>query len=455
MIIEQHQLPCLSLSSYLVADEGTGRAVVIDPQRDISIYLESAREQGLSIEHVLLTHFHADYVSGHLELAAATGAEICFGEPAEADFPIRNLSDGERIDLGDVVIEAMSTPGHTPESFCYVAYEKGATSPEAVFTGDTLFVGDVGRPDLLGAIGFTAEQLGAQLYDSLEKLTALPDDTTVYPGHGAGSACGKQLGSEPFTSIGDQKASNYALQPMERDEFIAMVTEGQPAAPGYFLHDAITNRREHGVFDESRELEQISADDAAARRAAGAVIIDTRDPEQFALGHIEGAINVDLGGRFAEQAGAVVKGDDEIVVCGADDGGREAMIRLGRIGFDQVVASIADHDTVVDGGGALVARTARIEPEAVASLGDVQLVDVRNPGETNLGVMPDAVVVPLGALPARVDELDPARPTVVYCAGGARSSVAASWLRTQGFGDVRDVRGGYQAWSALTTGASA
>lgn len=450
MIFEQYQLPCLSLSSYLVGDETTGTAVVVDPQRDVGQYLADAEARGLTITQVLLTHFHADYVSGHVELAAATGAEICFGTAAAAEFAVRHLADGERLVLGDVVIETWATPGHTPESVSYLVFEHADDrAPYAILTGDTLFVGDVGRPDLLGAIGFTAEQLGRQLYDSVHRLMGLPDDVRVYPGHGAGSACGKQLGSEPFTTIGEQKAQNYALQPMTQDEFVAIVTEGQPAAPAYFLHDAITNRSEHAAFDETRELPAVSIRDAAAVIAAGtAMVLDTRDASTFSCGHLPGAVNVALDGRFAEQAGMVVPADTDVIVAGAPGTEREAMIRLARIGFDRVVAFVADYEAAIQDTG-IAQQAERVAATEVATLDGVQLLDVRNPGETADGVIPGAIVIPLGALPARFAELDPAARTVVYCRSGARSSVAASWLRTKGFGDVADVVGGYDAWNAL------
>ena len=451
MIFEQYQLPCLSLSSYLVGDPTSGRAVVVDPQRDISQYLADAERYGVEITQVLLTHFHADYVSGHLELAKATGAEICLGEVAEAEFPIRTFADGERLELGEVIIEAWLTPGHTPESTTFLVYEsKDAASPVAMLTGDTLFVNDVGRPDLLGAIGFTAEQLGAQLYDSVHRLVGLPDEVKVYPGHGAGSACGKALGSEPFTTVGEQKRDNYALQPMSRDDFISLVTEGQPAAPPYFLHDAITNRKEHEVYDESRPLDSMTLDQAVA--AQGAVVVDTRDPAEFAAAHLAGAVNVPLDGRFAEQAGMVVAADSDVILAGEPDREREAMTRLARIGFDRVRSFIADYEAALEQTPEAAVVSSRMVASGVADLdlSVVQLVDVRNPGETADGTIPGAVEIPLGALTSRVDELDPKRPVVAYCQSGMRSSVAASWLSANGFDDVADVIGGYQAWTLLS-----
>ncbi len=452
MIFEQYQLPCLSLSSYLVGDESTGKAAVVDPQRDISLYLDEAAARGLAISHVLLTHFHADYVSGHLELADATGAEICMGEVAEAEFPLRGMADGERIELGDVVIEAWLTPGHTPESTTFLVYETSeATEPAAMLSGDTIFVNDVGRPDLLGAIGFTAEELGGKLYDSVHRLIELPDDTKIYPGHGAGSACGKALGSEPFTTIGEQKVANYALQPMSKDEFVALVTEGQPAAPDYFLHDAITNRKDHEVFDENRELAVVSLAEAVERQGSGSVVLDTRDVVDFAHGHVTGAINVPLDGRFAEQAGMVIAADADVIVAGEAGSEREAMVRLARIGFDRVVASIDEYEAGLLAAPDRVTVGERMTADRVddLDLDTVQFVDVRNPGETADGIIPGATTIPLGALPRRAEELDADRPVVLYCASGRRSSVGASWLRANGYAAVIDVIGGYQAWELM------
>lgn len=456
MIVEQYQLPCLSLSSYLIGDETSGKAVVIDPQRDVAQYLADAEARGLAITHVLLTHFHADYVSGHLELAEATGAEICFGEPAEAGFPIRQLHDGDEIALGQVLVKAWSTPGHTPESVTYLLFESAEDpTPSAIFTGDTLFVNDVGRPDLLGAIGFGADELGRKLYASLGRLTELPDDVRVYPGHGAGSACGKALGSDPFTTIGQQKVDNYALQPMTEDAFVELVTEGQPAAPAYFLHDAITNRSPHSVFDESAEIPALDLDGVIAAQERGAVVVDTRDPALFASGHLVGAVNVPLDGRFAELAGMVVGSETSVVVAGEPGCEREARTRLGRIGFDTVVGHLAGYEAALATHPDRARQAERLPANAVAAeqADESVVLDVRNPGETSLGIVPGAVVIPLAALPERVEELDPATRIVAYCARGTRSSVAASFLRSRGFGDVADVVGGYEAWAALTAAA--
>jgi len=453
MRFQQYYLECLSHASYLIGDEVSGRAVVIDPQRDVSGYVADAAAWGLSIELVIETHFHADFVSGHLELAALTGARIVYSSVASAEFDVLGVADGERYSLGEVELEFRHTPGHTPESMSIVVWERsGDVVPFGVFTGDTLFIGDVGRPDLLASIGFTREELADMLYDSLHtKLMVLPDRTAVFPAHGAGSACGKNLSTELSSTIGEQKVSNYALRAPDKQSFMALVTEGQPPAPSYFVYDAILNRKQRELLDESEMPAGLGLAEVDAAVAAGALLVDGRSPEEFALGHLVGAINVGLGGRYAEFAGSIVPSDVDIVVFVDDGYELEAKNRLARIGFDRVIGYVADAQRVLVEHPDRVARasrmTARGFDERRREIVDVQLVDVRNPGEYAGGTIGDAVNIPVGQLPARLTELDPSRPTVVFCAGGYRSSVAASLLRQRGFHDVSDVIGGYTAWT--------
>ncbi len=456
MHFAQYYLDCLSQASYLIGDESTGRAVVVDPRRDIDEYVRDAEAAGLSIELVIETHFHADFLSGHLELAAATGAAIGFSDVAETEFPSRKLVDGERISLGEVSLEILHTPGHTPESISVVVYEHPDDEvPHSVLTGDTLFIGDVGRPDLLSAIGFTKEDLASQLYDSLhQKLMTLPDATRVYPAHGAGSACGKNLSTETSSTIGEQRATNYAVAAPDKASFIGMVTEGQPPAPDYFLFDAVLNRKDHGLLDETAVPPPLTLSEAQAAVGDGAILVDGRDPEVFAHGHLVGAVNVGLNGRYAEFAGSVIPSDRDIVLFVESGTELEAKNRLGRIGFDRVIGWVADpiqvmidHPDLVQVGSRLTAGELH---ERQGELADLQLVDVRNKGELVAGTIPGAVHIPVGELPGRVDELDTAKPTVVFCAGGYRSSVAASVLRLDGFSDVSDVVGGHTAWLELT-----
>ncbi|NBQ43459.1 MAG: MBL fold metallo-hydrolase [Mycobacteriaceae bacterium] len=458
MKFTQYYLECLSHASYLIGDETTGRAVVVDPQRDVSEYLADAAELGMTIELVIETHFHADFLSGHLELAEATGARIVYSSVAQPEFDFLAVADGERYSLGQVQLEFLHTPGHTPESLSIVIYEHAGDAPYGVLTGDTLFIGDVGRPDLLSSIGFTREELADKLYDSLHtKLMPLPDATRVYPAHGAGSACGKNLSTELWSTMGEQRTTNYALRAPDRATFVDLVTEGQPPAPGYFVYNAILNRQGRELLDETQMPPALSYDAMRAALAAGAVLVDGRTPEEFATGHLAGAINIGLEGRYAEFAGSVITPDVDIVLMTDPDRVLEGKNRLARIGFDRVIGYLADpyaemftHRDDVQVASRL---TTNALGERIADVPELQIVDVRNPGEVAAGMIPGAVNIPVGQLPDRLGELDTHRPTVVYCAGGYRSSVAASLLRRHGFDDVSDVLGGYNAWADATQNA--
>ena len=335
----QYYLDCLSHASYLIGDETTGRAVVVDPRRDISEYLADAKELGLTIELVIETHFHADFLSGHLELAKATGAKIVYSSVAETEFESMGVDDGQRYSLGDVTLEFRHTPGHTPESLSIVVYEHADDNiPYGVLTGDTLFIGDVGRPDLLASIGFTRDELANKLYDSLHnKLMTLPDATRVYPAHGAGSACGKNLSTDLWSTMGDQKATNYALRAPDKPTFMGLVTEGQPPAPSYFGYDAILNRKAHGLLYETAMPTSMTYEQVLKAIDGGAVLVDGRTPEEFAPGHLRHAINIGLGGRYAEFAGSVLPSDVDIVLVTEPGHELEGKNRLARIGFDQVI----------------------------------------------------------------------------------------------------------------------
>ncbi|MBT8241568.1 MAG: MBL fold metallo-hydrolase [Acidimicrobiia bacterium] len=452
MKFTQYYLDCLSHASYLIGDETTGRAVVVDPQRDIQQYLDDAAADGLTIEMVIETHFHADFLSGHLELAAATGAEIGFSSVGETEFESRPLADGEVLSLGEVELEFRHTPGHTPESVSIVVYEHAADKvPYGVLTGDTLFIGDVGRPDLLSSIGFTQEELAHQLYDSLhDKLMTLPDETRVYPAHGAGSACGKNLSTETVSTIGEQRRTNYALLAEDKKTFMDLVTEGQPPAPEYFVYDAVLNRQNRDLLDEGAMPDAVDLktfDDAVAK---GAMVVDGRDPEEFAQGHVIGSINVGLKGRYAEFAGSVIPSHVDILLVVNPGFEIEAKNRLARIGFDKVIGYLEHPLEVMATNPDRVERASRITAAELrdrrSDIEGLQLVDIRNPGEVELGIIDGAVKIPVGQLPGRVNELDKTAPTVVYCAGGYRSSVGASVLREAGFDDVSDLLGGYVAW---------
>jgi glyoxylase-like metal-dependent hydrolase (beta-lactamase superfamily II)/rhodanese-related sulfurtransferase len=458
MIFEQHYLDCLSQASYFIGDETTGRAVVVDPRRDIAPYLESAAEHDMTIELVIETHFHADFLSGHLEMAEATGATIAYGSVAETEFESRKLTDGEVVSLGEVELEIRHTPGHTPESISIVVWEtaddrEGGRAPYGVLTGDTLFVGDVGRPDLLSSRGVTAEDLGAQLYHSLhEQLLTLPDATRVFPAHGAGSACGKNLSTETSSTIGDQRSTNYALAPMTEDQFVAVVTEGQTAPPAYFSFDAMRNREIRPLLDEATPPPALDLDEVVTRQRSGAVVLDTRDPQEFAAGHLVGAINIGMSGRYAEFAGGVLQPGAPIVLVTDEGQELEAKNRLARIGFDTVVGHLANPQEAMTANPRDVVRGSRVDVaglrDAMGSIDALQVVDVRQPGETAGGTIDGAVLIPLTQLNQKISSLDASKPTIVYCAGGFRSSIAASRMAAAGFSDVSDLLGGYEAWKS-------
>ncbi|MFE7464286.1 rhodanese-like domain-containing protein [Streptomyces sp. NPDC057499] len=460
MFFTQYYLDCLSQASYMIADEKTGQAVVVDPRRDVSEYLADARAHGLTVVGVINTHFHADFVAGHLEMADATGAWIGYGRRAETEYPIRKLAEGERISLGDVVLEIMETPGHTPESISVLVHEHADdTVPYAVLTGDALFIGDVGRPDLLASVGVTAEELGGMLYDSVQnKLMALPDEVRVFPAHGAGSACGKNLSTEKQSTIGEQRATNYACAPMSREEFIALVTAGQSAAPGYFAYDADLNRKDRVRYDATAAARPLALAEFTELRAGGAVVVDTRDPQEFAAGHLRGAVNLPADGRFAEQAGTVLAPTDELLVMAPQNREEEVVTRLARIGFDRAVGYLRNPEDALEKLSDEVTPASRVTAAhlkaALAGDNPPVVVDVRACGERQaVGFIPEALHIPLSELPARAGELPADRPLVLHCAGGHRSSIAASLLRHRGFEDVSDILGGYAAWALATTDA--
>jgi glyoxylase-like metal-dependent hydrolase (beta-lactamase superfamily II)/rhodanese-related sulfurtransferase len=449
----QFYLDCLSQASYLIGDETTGRAVVVDPRRDVSEYLADAQARGLAIEAVINTHFHADFAAGHLEIASATGAWIGYGRrAAEVEYPIRRLADRERISLGDVTLEIRETPGHTPESISMLVYEH-ATDPVAygVLTGDALFIGDVGRPDLLSSLGLEADELGRMLYSSVQHtLMALPDEVRVFPAHGAGSACGKNLSTERQSTIGAQRLTNYACAPMGEDEFVALVTEGQPPAPGYFVFDAVLNRRQHDLLDVGSSASPLPAAEFLDRRARGAVVVDARDPHEFAAAHLRGSLNVPADGRFAERGGMVIEPGSEILVIAPPGGEQEVITRLGRIGFDTVTGYLSEPEAAflavpgeVDQASRLTASELR---EALGHENPPAVLDVRNAGERAAGAIDGSLHIPLAELPGRLSEVPAGTPVVVYCAAGSRSSIAASLLRRSGHRDVSDLIGGEAAW---------
>jgi hydroxyacylglutathione hydrolase len=460
VILEQYYLGCLAHASYLIADEASGTAAVVDPQRDVDQYLRDARRLGVRIRHVFLTHFHADFVAGHLELRDREGAAIHLGASARAEYEFVPVGDGDVVELGpEVRLEVLETAGHSPESISILVYGgRGATAPYAVLTGDTLFIGDVGRPDLRASVGWSAEELGGLLYDSLrEKLLRLPDATLVYPGHGAGSLCGKALSTETVSTIGAQRLFNYALQPMAKEEFIHIVTADQPDTPAYFSYDAVLNAKERPTLEQTleRELQPLSLEESLGLRRQGAQILDTRDPADFEGAHLVGSVNVGLGGSYATWCGTVLDRQRPIVIVADLGREREAALRLGRIGFDVVAGYLEGGMQALDARPDLVARVERITAGALAEQLETTdrplVVDVRTEREWTETAIADSVNIPLSRLVERIDELPRDRPVVVHCASGYRSAIAASLLLGEGLRDVADLVGGLAAWESFHT----
>ena len=460
MILKQFYLNCLAHASYLIGDEQSRTAAVVDPQRDIGQYLSLAREHSLDIKHVFLTHFHADFVAGHLELRDRTGATIYLGAAARAEYAFTPVRDGDVIEFGRVQLRPLETPGHTAESISILVYDldRSGTEPEAVLTGDTLFVGDVGRPDLRVALGWSATDLGGLLYDSLRsKLLTLPDRSLVFPAHGAGSLCGKALSKETFSTIGEQRRFNYALQPMSKTAFVELVTADQPEAPSYFTYDAILNSKERPTLDETLErISPLKLDHVLAlQSSAHAQILDTRDPADFAAVHLDGSINVGLGGQYATWAGTVLSRDQPIVIIADPGREHESATRLGRIGFDHIVGYLEDGLQSIASRPELTISTERLSAQVAADRvhgqaddGTPMLIDVRAPRERDQKRIPGSLSIPLKHQAERTSELPTDRPLLVYCAGGYRSSIAASLLQQHGFKHVSEIAGGITAWEA-------
>ena len=454
MILKQYYLGCLAHASYLIADERTKQAVVVDPQRDIEQYLSDAQEGGYAIKYVVLTHFHADFLAGHIELRNRAGARIVMGARAQAEFDVQAVKDGDLFELGDVRLQILETPGHTPEGISLLVFDrtKSDTVPQAVLTGDTLFIGDVGRPDLLASIGVTADELAEMLYHSLNKLRELPDSTLVYPAHGAGSMCGKNLSNETVSTIGEQKKFNYALQPMGFDEFKRLVTSDQPEAPDYFVYDAIKNRQERPDLEATlrTSLKALSVDDVVRMKKQGAELVDVREAADFEGAHLAGSINIGLKGKYATWCGSILSHDRPIVVIADPGSEEEAVMRLGRIGFDNVAGYLGDGMAALEPRPELIQVISRITAPALAEqLAESPspfVVDGRSEKEWLSGHLAHSHNIPLMHLRGRLAEVPQDRPVVVHCEGGYRSAIGTSLLAEAGRTNVSDLVGGIKAW---------
>jgi hydroxyacylglutathione hydrolase len=450
--IQQFFLGCLAHASYIVASEGI--AAVIDPQRDVDLYLDYARENNLRIEHIIETHLHADFVSGHHELAERTGARIYLGEDAHATFPHTAIKNGDTLQFGNARFNFLHTPGHTIEGVCAVLTDLASPSqPRAVFTGDTLFVGDVGRPDL--SADHTPQQLAALLYQSLhEKLLMLPDDTEIFPAHGAGSLCGRQMGSERSSTIGKQRRTNYALLARSEDEFIHLLTDSLPPRPEYFGRDVELNRQGASSINELPAPKPLLAPEVLRLQSEGAVVLDTRPAMEFAVAHVPGSMHIALSGQYASWAARILGLDHRIILVGEDaDQLRESQLRLARVGIEHVDAYLEGGITGWIQSGYELDYIPQISAHELAELQEKEkdhlaILDVREPGEVETGAFENSIRIPLGQLFRHTDELDPSKLIVVHCKGGYRSSIASSILRRAGIREIANLTGGFDAWKA-------
>jgi hydroxyacylglutathione hydrolase len=458
VLIEQFFLGCLAHASYLVASEGI--AAVIDPQRDVDIYIEAAKQKNLKIEHIIETHLHADFVSGHHELAERTGARIYLGEDAAATFPHTAIKDGDTLQFGNARFNFLHTPGHTIEGVCAVLTDLASPAhPRAVFTGDTLFVGDVGRPDLSG--DHSPQELAAMLYQSLhEKLLKLPDDTEIFPAHGAGSLCGRQMGAERSSTIGKQRRTNYALLARTQDEFIHLLTDSLPPRPEYFGRDVELNRHGASSLDQLPPPKPLRAPEVLRLQSEGAIvpgdtiILDTRPAMEFAVAHVPGSVHIALSGQYASWAARILGLDKRIILVGEDaDQLRESQLRLARVGIEHVDAYLDGGITGWLQGGYELDYIPQISAHELAELQEKEkdhlaILDVREPGEVETGAFEDSIRIPLGQLADRTSELDSSKLIVVHCKGGYRSSIATSILRRAGLREIADLTGGFDAWKS-------
>lgn len=452
MYFKQFYLGCLAHASYLI---GSGKdAAVIDPQRDVDEYIAVAAENGMRIRYIFETHVHADFVSGHRELAERTGAEIVYGWRADATLEHHPARDGERFAVGSLTIEVIETPGHTPEGISLLVTDGAAAGePSKLFTGDTIFIGDVGRPDLVGSKGYSSEEMAGMLFDSVQRLLALDDRTELYPAHGAGSLCGRNISKETSSTVGAQRAENYALKPMPKDAFVQMMVLGLPEQPAYFAIDADLNRRGVPSLDLVKRPASLNAAETNAAAKAGDLLLDVRPSEAFAPEHIPGSMNVGLDGQFASWAGTLIPFARGVVIVAKDEAGvDEAVMRLARIGFSSVSGYLVGGLEAWKAAGYESSSTPQITvnelDRRINAAEDLQLIDVRRPAEYEAGCAPGARSVPLADLENRVNSLDPGRPLYLVCGSGYRSMSAASILEAAGFHNLIDVAGGMAEYTA-------
>ncbi len=450
--VERFYLGCLAHASWMVGSGGV--AAVIDPQRDVDIYLEAATSRGWKIAHIIETHVHADFVSGHRELAERTGASIYLGQGSGAEFPHIAVKDGDELSFGTCRMEFLQTPGHTLESICILMHDTGDPArPGVLFTGDTLFVGDVGRPDLSGT--HTPQELAAILYRSLhDKVLRLPDETLIYPAHGAGSLCGRQMSAESSSTIGKERRTNYALLAGTSDEFVHLLTDDLPGAPEYFAQEVELNRKGAAPVSQLPGLQAFSATEVQQLQQGGVIVVDTRPPAEYAAAHVPGSLHIALTGQYASWAARILGLNTRLVIVGEDETHvRESQLRLARVGLDGVVGFLRDGISGWVRDGLELESIPQITAPDLADLcrqdpAGVTILDVREVGELASGSIEGSVCIPLGRLKTRTAELDPTKLVVVHCKGGYRSSIAGSILRRAGFREIANLIGGFDAWKA-------
>lgn len=447
MHIEQIYTNCLAEAAYYI--ESNGEAAIIDPLREVAPYLQRAEKRGARIKYILETHFHADFVSGHIDLARETGAEIVYGPGADAAYEIHEASDGESLPLGDVTIEVLHTPGHTLESSTYLLRNEDGKE-HAIFTGDTLFTGDVGRPDLAVKSDLTEKDLAGKLYDSLRnKIMPLPDDVIVYPGHGAGSACGKHISSDSWSTLGEQKKVNYALRDMSKEQFIEELTTGLPKPPQYFVKDAAINKKGYEPVEEviQRGKTPLSVEDFAQEREKGTLVLDTRAASDFHEGFIPGSINIHLDGSYAVWVGTLIEDMQQPILVVAEPGREEeSVLRLARVGYDNAIGYLEGGFEAWKNAGKEVDQLRSVPAEQLTDKleeGDIELLDVRNPGEYETEHLEGARSFPLGDIRENLKGLDPEQTYYIHCKSGYRSMIAASILKQNGFKNLVDIGGGF------------
>jgi hydroxyacylglutathione hydrolase len=443
MYIEQLYTNCLAEAAYYIESEG--EAAIIDPLRETEPYIELAHKRGAKIKFVFETHFHADFVSGHIDLARKVGAPIVYGPNANTKYEVINAKDGQEFRLGKLTFKVLHTPGHTPESSCFLLLDENKKE-HAVFTGDTLFVGDVGRPDLLDGL-MSSEELASMLYDSLNnKIKTLPDSVVVYPAHGPGSACGKNIGKETFSTIGEQKKFNYALKDQSREKFIAQVTDGILPPPQYFFDDARINKDGYESIDAvmKENSRPLSLSDFRENVKKGALIIDTRKADDFERGYIAGSINIGLNGQFAVWVGTLIQIDQPLLLITDMEKEEETVLRLARVGFENVLGYLKGGISAWNEKLETVKSIQAAELKSEMQKG-VSVLDVRKPGEWSVSHLKGASFVPLANMPSNFEELDKNKPYIVHCGGGYRSMTAISLMKNHGFKNLINVYGGFGA----------